>query len=176
MAIWEIFTQSPSSGAVLADLEDYTLGALFSASANGTITHLIYYIPQSATLATTTVRLWGLSNPVALVAQSFTPVAKGVQTVSLATAYSISAGGRYIVSHHYNRTNHSVYWFLAPFTYPVTNGPLVAVGGMYLGATGVPTTTAAEWYGNDVYFDDGGGAGTATPAMIMTLPILGAGR
>ena len=130
--------RSAIGGSQRADETPTELGLRFSSSEAGTISGIRFYKPETGVL-TFTARLWVLGNTTALATASYTSDATtGWKQINFATPVPISAGTTYIASYHtlsnyfYAFNNPTVPWF------PITNGPLTALGCSYNPVPGYP--------------------------------------
>jgi hypothetical protein len=139
-----------------------TVGVVFSTSANGHLTQIIYYKTSGETATSRQVGVWKADGTL-LYSQTATDTGFGWNTVTLSTPVSIGSGNTYYagyeVAHEggYGQSGGGA-------AYPVTIGPLTATNGCYVYAPfSFPSSTYSAWYAVNLTFATPGIEGPPGP-------------
>ena len=168
-SVVSIFTTQTPGILNATDGTSYEMGTKFSVSANGTITHIRYWLASLEDVVTHTGRIWS-SGGTQLTSVVFTgETGSGWQQQALATPLAVTSGSTYTVSVNVNGGYVTTSGGLAA---PITNGALTALtnGGVF-GVSGLyPTTTfGSANYFRDVVFLPASAAGADGDFYIDTL-------
>ena len=163
-----IWPETATGGTQTADSTATELALLFRASTDGYINGIRFYKHGTGTLIFTG-RLWAIGNSTPLASATMTTDdTPGWKVIRFSQPVLISANTDYLAS--YSSPSRYYYAFTNPANpaFPITSGPLTALGCQYNNVPGYPGSTYTANYWVDVEFDNSTTGGTVFSLTSVT--------